>query len=604
MNSPLQFRKLFYMRHLNTQIFVLMIVTITLPLMLISGIIYRVSLQTVQTEYKNSSDLILNNLSFNIDQYLQSIEKGTLYAHMDGQLQNALENWISNPTEDQKINYQYVIQHFIATLEMTIKNVNSVQIYSGHQLFFSANFNRADINYAHFEQDEWYQKTLARKGAVVIFGTHTPFHKMNSTEKVISIARVINKTGGKQPLGVMLVDIRLDSLSEILNLSENTKRKFVITDQTGAIIYASNQPGNENISKPLKIDNQKFNKVLTETSGSFSTSYASHNSYLNFVTSPYSGWKVIQYIDEKEMTKDSALLSKIILALAVGSIGMAILFMVMMRSRVTKPIILLKRQVEKVGMGNFDVDLGSTRRDEFGVLYQGLRKMVAELQNYIERSSMAKAQQKIARLGALKSQINPHFLANTLESVQMKAILSGERDIAEMVGTLGQLFRIHTQMSKDIIPLYQELEHIRLYVKVQQMRFGDKINYVEELAPGTDTLQVVHFSLQPLIENAIIHGLERQVGTGLLEVSTSLSDHFLLITIRDNGVGMNHEQLYSMQQRLFDHMDVDPDSHIGLINVNERIRLYFGEQYGLYLSSTLGEGTTITIRLPALPYEM
>ncbi|WP_459954440.1 cache domain-containing sensor histidine kinase [Paenibacillus pini] len=589
------------MRHLNTQIFALMILTITIPLMLISGVIYYVSLQTVKAEYKNSSNLILNNLSFNIDQYLQSIEKGTLYAHMDGQLQNALEKWMSKPEEDQKLNYQNVIQHFIATLEMTIKNVNSVQIYSGNQLFYSANFNRADIDYENFEQDEWYKKTVQRKGAIVIFGTHTPFHKMNSTEKVISIARVINKTGGKQPLGVMLVDIRLDSLSEILNLSENTKRNFVITDQTGAIIYASN---NLDISKPLQMDRQVFSKVLNEQSGSFNTTFAAHSSYLNFVTSPYSGWKVIQYMDEKEMTKDSALLSTIILALAVGSIGMAVLFMIIMRSRVTEPIIFLKRQVEKVGMGNFDVDLGSTRRDEFGVLYQGLRKMVEELQNYIERSSRAIVQQKVARLGALKSQINPHFLANTLESVQMKAILSGDREIAEMVGTLGQLFRIHTQMSKDIIPLHQELEHIRLYVKVQQMRFGDKIQYVENLAPDTESLQVVHFSLQPLIENAIIHGLERQVGAGLLEVSSTLSENLLLITIRDNGTGVSHEQLLNLQQRISNHSDVDMDSHIGLINVNERIRLYFGEQYGIYIHSELGEGTTITIRLPALPYRL
>ncbi|GAB6991958.1 sensor histidine kinase [Paenibacillus pini] len=601
MIRPLQFRKLFYMRHLNTQIFALMILTITIPLMLISGVIYYVSLQTVKAEYKNSSNLILNNLSFNIDQYLQSIEKGTLYAHMDGQLQNALEKWMSKPEEDQKLNYQNVIQHFIATLEMTIKNVNSVQIYSGNQLFYSANFNRADIDYENFEQDEWYKKTVQRKGAIVIFGTHTPFHKMNSTEKVISIARVINKTGGKQPLGVMLVDIRLDSLSEILNLSENTKRNFVITDQTGAIIYASN---NLDISKPLQMDRQVFSKVLNEQSGSFNTTFAAHSSYLNFVTSPYSGWKVIQYMDEKEMTKDSALLSTIILALAVGSIGMAVLFMIIMRSRVTEPIIFLKRQVEKVGMGNFDVDLGSTRRDEFGVLYQGLRKMVEELQNYIERSSRAIVQQKVARLGALKSQINPHFLANTLESVQMKAILSGDREIAEMVGTLGQLFRIHTQMSKDIIPLHQELEHIRLYVKVQQMRFGDKIQYVENLAPDTESLQVVHFSLQPLIENAIIHGLERQVGAGLLEVSSTLSENLLLITIRDNGTGVSHEQLLNLQQRISNHSDVDMDSHIGLINVNERIRLYFGEQYGIYIHSELGEGTTITIRLPALPYRL
>lgn len=599
MKSPFGIHKLFYRNHLNTQIFALMILTITIPLIIISGIIYYVSLQTVKAEYKNSSDLILNNLSFNIDQYLQSIEKGTLYAHLDGQLQNALENWNRNPQIDQTITYQSVIQHFIGTLEMTIKNVNSVQIYAGHQLFYSANFNRSDINYDDFEQDEWYQKTLEKKGGIVIFGTHTPFYNKKSTEKVLSIARVINKTGGKQPLGVLLVDIRLDSLSEILNLSENTKRNFIITDPSGSIIYASKDM---DISNPLEIDNQMFDKVLDEPSGSFTTPFEGHNSFFNFVTSPYSGWKVIQYMNEKEVTRSSALLGKMMLGLAIGSIGMAVLFMILMWHRVTKPIIFLKRQVEKVGSGNFDVDLGSSRKDEFGVLYQGLRRMVEELQNYIERSSRAQVQQRVARLGALKSQINPHFLANALESVQMKAIINGEREIGEMVGTLGQLFRIHTQMSKTIIPLHQELEHIRLYVKVQQMRFGDKIQYEEHVLKETESLQVLHFSLQPLVENAIIHGLERQAGPGLLEISTDRLDNQMLITIRDHGVGMSTEQLQSLRERLKSHNEND-DSHIGLVNVNERIRLHYGEQYGICLNSVLGEGTTITITMPALPHQ-
>lgn len=585
------------MRHLNTQIFVLMILTVTIPLLIISAIIYSASLQTVKSEYTSSSDLILNNLSFNIDQYLQSIEKGTLYAHMDGQLQTALEKWISNPDDDQRLSSQYVIQHFIATLEMTIKNVDSVQIYAGHDLFYSANFNRWNLNYENFEKEEWYLQTLAKKGGIVIFGTHSPFHKIDTKEKVISIARVINKTGAKQPLGVMLVDIRLDSLREILSLSENTKRNFVITDSAGAIIYASKDL---DFSKRLQIDSQKFQQVLDQETGSFYSDFEGHDSYFNFVTSPYSGWKVIQYTDEREMTKDSAMLGRIILFLAVGSIGMAIIFLIIMRARVTKPIIFLKRQVEKVGMGKFDVDFGSKRQDEFGVLYQGLRKMTLELQDYIDRSSKAKVQQKIARLGALKSQINPHFLANALESVQMKAILNDQREIGEMVGTLGQLFRIHTKMSKDIVSLEQELQHIRLYIKVQQMRFGDKIQYAEALAPQTQNLQVVHFSLQPLIENAIIHGLERRVGPGLLEVRTELKEGQLFIIVRDNGAGMEPEQLAALRQRLEEQTDTGDDNHIGIVNVLERIHLYFGAQYGMTIDSSPSVGTTVTIRLPAV----
>ena len=210
------------------------------------------------------------------------------------------------------------------------------------------------------------------------------------------------------------------------------------------------------------------------------------------------------------------MLRKVILGLAFFSIGMAMLFMMILYIRVTEPIIFLSRQVKKIGRGNFNVNLTSKRQDEFGGLYQGISKMVMDIQDYIERSSVLKAQQKLAHYRALKSQINPHFLANALESIQMKAVLSKQRDIAEMIGVLGQLFRFNIQSGKETITLEEELTHIRLYIQVQQMRFGDKIQYVENLAPTSESMRLLHFSLQPLVENSFVHGLERKNGNGLL----------------------------------------------------------------------------------------
>ncbi|WP_053375151.1 cache domain-containing sensor histidine kinase [Paenibacillus sp. FJAT-27812] len=588
------------MKHVNHQIFVLMVLTITIPLLVISAIIYIFSNQAVKNEYQSSSNLILNNLSFNIDQYLQSIEKGTLNAQMDSRLQIALEHWTNskdNTGNDQSIQYGNTIEHFISSIEMTIKNVDSVQIYAGSRVFYSANFNRADYDFKDFTKEDWYIQTQQKKGGVILFGSHIPFHRTNSKEPVISIARVINKVGSKQPLGVMLIDIRLDSLREILKLSETSKRNFIIIDDKGGITYHSD--ANADINTSVSLEDNTLRTFLEEDSGSFYAHVADTKSYINFVTSGYSNWKVIQYIAEKEMTKQAAILGKIILTLAILSLGTAILFMYILSERVTKPIILLSRQVKMVGMGKFDVDLSSDRQDEFGVLYQGIRKMVEDLQNYIERSSMAKAQQKVAQFGALKSQINPHFLANVLESIQMKAVINGQRDIGEMVGTVGRLFRIHIQTGKDTVTLKEELEHIRLYVKIQQLRFGDKIQYIERLAPNSETVQVMHFSLQPLIENAIVHGLERRSGPGQLEVSSLRSGNEMLIMIKDNGVGISEEQLKQLRYRLSQPSDTLDEAHIGIKNVHDRILFYFGEQYGLEIDSQLGEGTTISIRLPA-----
>lgn len=590
------------MKHVNHQIFTLMILTITIPLLVISLVIYLFSTEAVKKEYQSSSNLILNNLSFNIDQYLQSIEKGTLNAQMDSDLQTALEHWTNQKDDhgnDQSIQYGNTIEHFISAIEMTIKNVDSVQIYAGTRVFYSSNFNRIDYDDKDFSTADWYIQTQQQKGGVVLFGTHLPFQRINPKEPVISIARVINKVGSKQPIGMILVDIRLDSLREILALSETSKRNFIIIDDKGGIVYSSDTSEETADKLPAQLEEQKLHTSLQQDSGNLYAKVAGTNAYVNFATSSYSQWKVIQYIDEKEMNKQSTILGRIILTLALLSLCTAILFMYILSERVTKPIILLSRKVKLVGMGKFDVDLHSTRQDEFGVLYQGIRKMVEDLQNYIERSSMAKAQQKVAQYGALKSQINPHFLANVLESIQMKAIINGQRDIGDMVGIVGRLFRSHIQTGKETVTLQEELEHIRLYVKIQQIRFGDKINYVERLEANSEALHVIHFSLQPLVENAIVHGLECRSVPGLLEVSSTLSGDEMLIMVKDNGVGMNDEQLKQLQYRLSQPSDTLDEAHIGIKNVHDRIRFHFGEQYGIEIASQLGEGTTVLIRLPA-----
>ncbi len=592
--------RLFQMKHVNHQIFVLMICIITLPLTVMSGILYFFSLQTVKNEYQNSANLILNNLSFNIDQYLQSIETGTLTAQLDSQLQGSLVHWSNNQNPDPSdisIKYGGVIEQFISRIELTIKNVDSVQVFAGNRVFYSADFNQTDYNAEHFYEQDWYKQTLQSKGKAVLFGTHAPFQRIDSQESVISIARVINKTGTRENLAVILVDIRLDSLREILSLSENTNRKFIIVDDKGNTVYSSALVGEEELAD---LGQAVISNALLKDTGNFYASIAETPSYLNFVTSAYSGWKVIQYIDEQDMTKDATLFRKILLGVALSSLATALLFLFLLSARVTKPIISLSKQVRAVGLGKFDVDLSTDRQDEFGVLYKGIRKMVEDLQDHIERSSMTMAQQKVAQYGALKSQINPHFLANTLESIQMKAILAGQRDIGEMIGLLGRLFRIHIQTGKDIVTLREELEHTRLYVKVQQMRFGDRFTYSETIEPGTEALPVLHFTLQPIVENAIVHGLERMSGQGKLEISAYVADQALCIEIKDNGAGMEEQQFAALRQRLREAATDTLDSeHIGVQNVHDRIRYYYGDSYGLSIDSQVGEGTKVILRLPA-----
>lgn len=588
------------MGRLNRQIFLIMIITVTLPLLIISAVLYFNSVKALKTEYESSSHLILTNLSFNIDQYLQSIEKGTVAAITNEALQLALESWpaISQDNEEeQKIKYEKEIEDFVGTLEVSIKNIDSVQLYVGDRIFYSANFNRSDYSFESFIDKDWYKQTVDAKGKIVLFGTHKPFQRSNASDSVISISRVINKAGTKQALSVILIDIRLDSLQEILSKSETTNRNFIILDKDNHHVYTSNASLDEQsmltITEALEQQQQ--------SSGHFYATINNVKSYVNYVDSSYSGWKVIQYIQENEMTKYAKEIQLTIFALALMSFATALLFFFILHRRVTKPIISLSHQVKQVGLGNFKINLNSNRNDEFGVLHKGINRMVSDLKQHIERLSDAKVQQKMTQYGALKSQINPHFLANTLETIQMKVIMSGDRETSEMIGQLGQLFRSVIPSGKETLTLAEEINQLRLYIQIQQFRFANKISYEEQLLPGSEHAQILHFILQPIVENAFVHGLERKLEPGFIRISTKIFERNLFIYVEDNGIGMSNEKVNMLREKLDQPEQLTEEQHIGLKNVHDRLRFYYGEQYGLSINSTEHEGTTIAICLPYIP---
>src|SRR5699024_3559838 len=191
----------------------------------------------------------------------------------------------------------------------------------------------------------------------------------------------------------LLIDIRIDALQNILHLSESSNRNFLILEASGNVVYASDE---SSIGEDMHLnqDNQHLLGLLDSDEGNFYANRNQTNSVFNHVASPYSGWRVIQYIDKEEMTKQAEKLRQIILILVLSSFTTAALFMLILNRRVTKPIIDLSNQVHEVGKGKLHIRLNSDRQDEFGILYQGVNKMAHDLEEYVERSSVLKAQQK------------------------------------------------------------------------------------------------------------------------------------------------------------------------------------------------------------------
>lgn len=267
-------------------------------------------------------------------------------------------------------------------------------------------------------------------------------------------------------------------------------------------------------------------------------------------------------------------------------------------------IITLRREMHKIVAGDFRIIDEFSGNDELGEYFADMKLMIESVENlydemYFERLSkqeLLNEQQKM-KLEMLTSQINPHFLFNTLETIRMKAFSQGNGEIARIIKLLGKSIR-HVLEVKDMdVTLASELEYIRSFIDIQIFRFGDKLNYEIDIAGDVDPEHylILPLLIQPIVENAIVHGLEDKERDGWVKISVKEADEGIFIVVSDNGVGMSEEK----RNQLLENVNASgADPSIGLRNVQQRIRLFYGQQYGIRIDSEPGVGSTVTIFLP------
>ena len=287
--------------------------------------------------------------------------------------------------------------------------------------------------------------------------------------------------------------------------------------------------------------------------------------------------------------------------LIVGTAAAAILLFaaMMLRSmqvsrRITTPIRALSRKAEQFGADNFIGAPLETDIAELQTLDRNFDKMAGRINSLMEKQRQDQQSLHRAELELLQAQINPHFLYNTLDSIAILAESQREEDVIDMVTSLSTFFRNSLSRGEDIIPLRSELVQAKSYLEIQQIRYSDILTYSISVPESIQDRPVPKLILQPLIENALYHGIKNRRGRGTITITGAEEDGMILLRGRDNGAGMSPEQLAQLQSGVYE----EHHSGLGLKNVHQRIRLYCGEPYGLSFESEPGAGTTVTVRLP------
>lgn len=265
-------------------------------------------------------------------------------------------------------------------------------------------------------------------------------------------------------------------------------------------------------------------------------------------------------------------------------------------SRVKK----LNQSMTKVSKGDFNIPPKISGKDEISELNENLYETMLSLKTLISNQFIYQIEEKEWKIkhqqsefNRLRSQINPHFLYNSLEMIRMKSVMAGSLDVAEAIKILSKLLRKSLDETKEITTISEEIEFVELYLKIQKLRFGSRISYDINIQDQDLDLEIIPLIIQPLVENSFMHGIEKKIDNGHIQINIHSGEE-LIIEVVDDGVGMSRDTLESLQNNL----NQESNMHIGLFNVQQRIKYFYGDEYGFTITSVEGVGTKVHIRLP------
>lgn len=455
-------------------------------------------------------------------------------------------------------------------------------------------------------KESWFATTL-EKTENIHFTNPRVQHIFDNSENqyrwVLPLSRAVEITqGGSTTQGVLLIDLRYDSLEQLFsNVSLGNGGYVYLISSSAELIY---HPKIQLIDSKLYEENHV--KAAGYKDGSHKEVFEGKNRMVTVKSVGYTGWKLVGVTPDEGITLNS-IKAKLFVVFLIGFF----LFILMIinayiSSKITDPIKELERSVAELESGVLDTPVYSGGSYEIRHLGTSIQKMAEQIKVLMEDIVIEHESKRKSEFDTLQSQINPHFLYNTLDIIVWMIENERQSEAVKAVTALARFFRISLSKGKSIIKVSDELEHVKNYLMIQEMRFKNRFTYKVTADEDVLMLASLKLMLQPLVENSIYHGMEFMDGDGEIEVRAYKDGDGLYVCVSDNGLGMKEssvKNLLNASQPVDSQQDgTSKGSGIGVRNVNDRIKLYFGEEYGLMIESEPDEGTKITIHLPAIPY--
>ena len=559
---------------IQNQIFLSMLLVLILGIGILINFMYKASIAAIEQNYRLSYISSLKNSSKVLDMNLRSIiEGGRSFLN-----NNALQKILENSTEQEGNKFSTKEQEKLKDIANELASqqpwINYIIFADFHGHYYQLN----NINIGTYEfyqyynkreivDEEWMKPVIEANGKEVFFGDDIPGAGNGNG---FSYAKYMINPSSREPMGVMIIGLSKKMLgrSFVLSNAEYESSRFMVIDENrdNNLVYCV---GND--KETAKVISELYNKEKNEV-------------YLfSSVKNATTGWSVVNVVEKNELSKESKEV-QLISFFVTGCVLLFSFFLAQIISKsITKPLKQLESTIALVGKGERHIT-EKFDDSEVGRIGRQFKEMVNTNLELSEHLMASKLNEREAELLLLQSQINPHFLYNTLDSLYLVAIMHGDDQMAEMVEALSDNFKLALNNGGKYIAVADSLKWIQGYMKLQNMRYNNRFELIVDISPEIMNKKTITFIFQPFIENAMYHGLEPKIGRGKINLKGWKEKDEMIFVIEDDGVGI--EDMSRLEEGY------------GIRNVRERIRLNYGDAYGVSFESCPGKGTRVTIRVP------
>ena len=541
--------------------------------------------QIEENAYKNVNDTIFQSINY-LDYMLSDVFQQLVAVSNDPRVLNLVGTKESDIKPEYYVEIDKSLQLVYSRYNVIIESV-LIDLNQGEFLLYHSDYtSNPSVPYDHYfnqykgNKEGFYWRNIHQDQ---IFKTN---------DQVMSVFRVIENSDK----GIVLFNLRDDFFEQVLNKSLIGKNGYL------TLISPDGKYESKDVKEEYKLDQKTLHSLqrMKKESGQFSyESAAGEEMIVIYDTIQANKWKLAAIVPENEILNKVNYIKHVTVFFIIMMIVSAIFITNIVGKYISKPFEKMAEQMRTMNNQSLDFYDETSGPEEMKILHNGFKELFFRIQILMDQIRLDQEEKRQLEFAIMHAQINPHFLYNTLYSIKGLCDMGLNKDASQMVSALSSFFRIGISKGKEIISIKDEIEHIEHYLFIQEMRYGDDFTYEINIEQEILSYNIIKLSLQPLIENAIYHGVKQKRGLGKISIRGFEKEGSIHLEVADNGNGIEQDKLIEIKRELGESFQEKRGFiGIGLKSVNERINIHFGKEYGLVISSKPGQGTVVSIMIP------